>query len=56
MRSRLARLEYDTSREARAAFDRIARELHELERHLEHGWARLSDGVRAKLEAWARRS
>jgi hypothetical protein len=56
MRSKLAELEVDTSREARAAFHRIARALHELELLVEHGWARLGDGVRLKLDAWEKRN
>jgi hypothetical protein len=45
-------LKADTRRDAADARARLQARLDELELHLKSGWAKVSDDVRARLNAW----
>jgi hypothetical protein len=45
-------LKADTRRDAADARARLQGRLDELELHLKSGWAKVSDDVRARLNAW----
>ncbi|MCE9574127.1 MAG: hypothetical protein K8W52_13355 [Deltaproteobacteria bacterium] len=54
--TKLAALPADPSEETSTTRAWIERHLHELEVHLERGWARISDETRAKIAEWMKRA